>query len=168
MSDPKVLVRKGESGVVNTAMGPRSPTPVPDYQPLLNPSAELGVKRPPRMEEPKTAPSAFKPVGKTEKGGRRRRHRGGRKTRRRHRRHRGGGEMSVVQKGDRWYIRETTGSVSEDSEKNWATKEEAEAMVRSLQKIKDATPDQEERKAIAVAASGLANMKTRGGRSRRH
>lgn len=115
---------------------------------------------PPRVEQPPNASSAFVRVG----GRTRRRRRGGRKTRR----HRGGGQMSVVQKGDRWYIRETTGSVSEDSEKNWATKEEAETMVRSLQTIKDMTPNQDERKAIAVAASGLANMKTRGGRRTRH
>lgn len=113
---------------------------------------------PPRVEEPPNAPSAF-----TRRGGRSRRHRRGRKTR--HRRHRGGGQLSVVQKGDRWYIRETSAPGDfEDSEKNWATKEEAEAMVASLQKIKNITPDQEERKAIAVAASGLANMKKRGGR----
>jgi hypothetical protein len=76
--------------------------------------------------------------------------------------------MSVVQKDGRWYIRETTGpDTFEDSVKSWGTKADAESMMASLQKLKDATPDQGERREMAVAADTLAKMKN-GGRRRRH
>ena len=76
--------------------------------------------------------------------------------------------MLVVQKEGRWYIRETTGpDTFEDSTRSWETKDGAESMVASLQKIKDTTPVQKERKDIASAASALASMKTQGGRRRR-
>ena len=152
MSTPKVIVRKGDPGIVKTAIGPRPPTPIEPQQDLLVPQPIVAKgSPPPRTEEPPSAQSAF-----TRRGGRVRR---GRKTQRRSRRHRGGGVLSVIQDGPVWRIKETApDGQAAVSPRTFASFEEAATMSKSLKTIKGMTPDQPERRAIARAADALSRV----------
>jgi hypothetical protein len=156
MSEPPVIVRKGANGVVKTAVGDRPPTPVPDMEELLKPSAVVAKgSPPPRVNEPPNAPSAFT-------------RRGGRQRRRKTRRHRGGGKMTVVQDGAVWRIKENApDGTTATSEQSWSSAEDAMQIASTIKTIKDLTPDQEERRAIAKTGKALSNMKTGGKKSRR-